>query len=269
MQLIGSEQLGDVMPSPFPVASYGPDLQTLDGPRFWPVHQGNEVVLLWIKMNSTSVHMWCDNILRMGRTLRPTRKGGRVFNCSCSTNWHSSHYLHRLTCQNDLFSISLYLASIMGHLIEADKRKQNPSQSPVEWIWVETGPGSSHHSVLQKQFPPVWRWRRGCWNSHWIFSAYPGLHEGIIPKAFQELDLGFMHSQLMLALPVRICPNRTEAGHELSFILAIVWCFWLLIPCLRNHTQMRVAHSLQATRSVKEHTVHVRRCSHKHARRAA
>lgn len=50
------------------------------------------------------------------------------------------------------------------------------------------------------------------------------------PKAFQELDPGSALSQLMLALQIAICPNRSEAGRELSFILAIVRCFWLLLP---------------------------------------
>lgn len=136
-------------------------------------------------------------------------------------------------------------------------------------IWkLESGskdcPESPRHPTPPKQFPPVWRWRWGCWNSRWIFSAYPGSHEGIIPKAFQELDPGFMQSQLMLA-QIGICPNRTEAGHELSFILAIVRCLWLLIPCLRAHTHRCKLHiHLRPQDQQIGAFLHVRRCSHKH-----
>lgn len=137
-------------------------------------------------------------------------------------------------------------------------------------IWkLESGskdcPKSPHHLTPPKQFPPVWRWRWGCWNSHWIFSAYPGSHEGIIPKAFQELDPGFMQSQLMLALQIGICPHRTEAGHELSFILAIVRCLWLLTPYLRAHTQRCKLHIHFRPQDQQIGTfMHVCRCSHKH-----
>lgn len=103
--------------------------------------------------------------------------------------------------------------------------------TPAGDAWRESGskhsPRSPRHPAPPKQFPPaVWRWRRSCWNSRWIFSAYPGSHGRIIPKAFQELDPGSVLSQLMLALQIGICPNRSEAGHELCFILAIVQCFF-------------------------------------------
>lgn len=104
--------------------------------------------------------------------------------------------------------------------------------TPAGDAWQESGskrsPRSPRQTAPPKQFPPaVWRWwRRSCWNSLWIFSAYPGSHGRIIPKAFQELDPGSVLSQLMLALQIGICPNRSEAGHELCFILAIVQCFF-------------------------------------------
>lgn len=116
-------------------------------------------------------------------------------------------------------------------------------------IWVETqSQVTSPHCAAQAISPAVRRWRRSCWNSRWIFSAYPGSHGRIIPKAFQELDPGSLLSQLMLALQIGICPNRSEAGHELCFILAIVRCFFAC--CLRappygrraSHARFRSRH---------------------------
>lgn len=131
-------------------------------------------------------------------------------------------------------------------------------------IWVEglslVAPPPCATKAVSFHF---WRWRWGCWNSRRIVPAYPGAHEGIIPKAFQEMDPGFMWSQLMLALQIGACPNRAEAGHELSFILAIVQCFWLLIPCLHTHTHKLQIHFRPRDQQV-DAFMHARRCSHKH-----
>lgn len=121
-------------------------------------------------------------------------------------------------------------------------------------IWVETqSQVTSPHCAAKAIFPAVWRWSWSCWNSHWIFSAYPGSHGRIIPKAFQELDPGSVHSQLMLALQIGICPNRSEAGHELPFILAIVCCFLAVASVLtRAHVRpLRVSRSLRVTASTR------------------
>lgn len=112
----------------------------------------------------------------------------------------------------------------------------------------------SHFSVLSvfqrldvppKRFPPVWRWRWGCWNSPWIFTAYPGSHEGIIPKAFQELDPGFMQIQLMLALQIGV---KRAMSCPLFWLLCDAVGSWFH-ACTCTRTEMQVSRSLQATRS--------------------